>query len=313
MSSKGNNMTWSKVDLHTHTNASDGSDDSRKVVKLAAQRGIEAIGIVDHDTTEGLNEAMEAGRYLGVLVVPGIELSTEEDGREIHLLGYFIDQHNDDLQRELARQRSARVHRTRTMVEELADLGFPISWHRLTQNAGQDVVGRPHIAQALREAGYVVSIREAFERLIGRGQPAYVSRPHKLTPIEGIELLRSAGGVPVLAHPLVLNRSTRREWSFPQLPRLGAYRRAGLMGLEAYYTGYSPSLSRCLTIVAERHGLIVTGGSDYHGSIKPDHPLGGIQVPLSCAIALVTEAQRERSIFSSFPVPMEECWMAQPA
>jgi predicted metal-dependent phosphoesterase TrpH len=304
MKNNGKDSTWSKVDLHVHTNASDGIDGPWEVVRLAAQRGIRIISVVDYDMTAGLDDAMLAGACFGVEVIPGIELSAEEDGRDVHLLGYFIDHENDELQRELARQRAARVFPTKTTVEILKQLGFPISWLRLGQISGHLGIGRPHIARALIEASYVASYDEAKDKLIGRGKLTYAPRPDKLAPLEAIELLQNAGGLPVLAHPLVESPSGSR-WSFPQMERLEDYQRAGLVGLEAYYTGYPLGLSYSLESIAGRYGLIATGGSDYHGKAKPDNRLGGVYVPLSSARALQTIAQIRQPDVSSTSVQME--------
>jgi predicted metal-dependent phosphoesterase TrpH len=295
---------WSRVDLHVHTNASDGTDDPDDVVALAARRGIEVIAVVDHDTTAGLDEATTAGCNLGVVVVPGIELSTEEDGHEVHLLGLFVDQQDPRLQDELARQRTARSHRAQMMVAKLTRLGFSISWKRVVEIAGHSAIGRPHIAQALVEQDYVPSTAVAMETVIGPMGPAYIARPQKLTPIEGIALLRAGGAIPILAHPLVMSASVPTRWSFPQCARLEDYRRAGLLGLEAYYTGYPQVLSYCLCAVAEHHGLIVTGGSDYHGSVKPSCQLGGVQVPVSCALELSDLACREGCLLRTYSIPI---------
>ncbi len=260
----------SKVDLHAHTTASDGTLRPAELVKLALERGLIVLGITDHDSTEGIPEALEAAAGTPLRVIPGVEINTDVPAGEVHVLGYFIDTANEALQRQLSLQRSGREARARLMVEKLAALGLHISWERVLELAQGGAIGRPHIAQALVEQGYVATPAEAFEKYIGHGGPAYVERT-KLTPAEAVALIRQAGGVPVLAHPTF---SPDYEALVAELAG------AGLAGLECYYAGYDQETVVHLLILAQRHGLLSTGGSDFHGlALKEGADLGSVYVP----------------------------------
>jgi 3',5'-nucleoside bisphosphate phosphatase len=258
------------IDLHAHTLFSDGTLTPHELVARALDKGLHVLGITDHDTVEGIPCALAAAEGTPLRVVPGIELSTDLNGEELHILGYFIDPHHDHLLRRLDRFRQQRLDRARSMVSRLEDLGLPLSWERVLDLAGQGVVGRPHIARALQEAGYVDSLREAFDTYLSRERPAYVPR-YKMTPAQGIALVHQAGGVSVLAHP----------WNaLSALPELV---RCGLQGLEIYYPGYSPEVTEELQRLARQHRLVCTGGSDFHSPDEAsENQLGQIAVPRSC-------------------------------
>lgn len=243
------------VDLHTHTTASDGAYSPRALVRLAREKGLTAIAISDHDTTDGVAEATEAGRELGVEVVPAVEMSTDVADNEVHVLGYFIDIADAPFQALLATLREARLGRARKMVDKLVPLGVTLDWQRVQALAGDGAVGRPHVAKAMVEAGYVPDVKTAFDRYIGRNGPAYVER-YKLTPADAVRAIRAVRGLAVLAHPL------EGSGSLPILPELVA---AGLGGMECLYTGYSANQVADLQTIARKHGLVVTGGSDFHG------------------------------------------------
>ncbi len=273
------------IDLHCHTTASDGTLTPAELVSLAARRGLRTIAVTDHDTTAGLDEALQAAQDFLIEVVPGIEINTDVPEDEVHILGYYIDWHDERLQRMLTRLREGRRGRAERMVRKLADLGAPISLDRVLEIAGQAAVARPHIAQALVEAGHVADTREAFERYIGRSGPAYAERP-KFTPVEAVRLIRSVGGVPVYAHPVIAGFAEPiSEPLDPEamLPELCA---AGLMGLEAYYAGYPGHVVDELVGLARKYRLFVTGGSDYHGPGRGHAELGEVNVPRSCLRAL---------------------------
>jgi hypothetical protein len=266
-----------RVDLHAHTTASDGTLTPRELVQLAAEKGLAALGITDHDTTDGVLEAQTAGQHLGVWVVPGVELNTDTDDGHIDILGYFVDINNQEFQDMLSTIRNARYHRARRMVEKLNDLGRPISFERVLELSIEGAVGRPHVAQALLEAGHVSTIREAFELYIGRHGPAYVDR-YRMSPQEACALVRQAGGVPCLAHPT----PDTDPFSDPKdlrrlIPEL---REAGLGAMECFYPGYPPAVSEWLLELAEQFDLAPTGGSDFHGTPKPEIELGMVDVPL---------------------------------
>lgn len=258
------------VDLHTHTTASDGSTSPCALVEAARAVGLKALAISDHDTTAALDEAIVAGNELGVEVVPAVEMSTDVDEGEIHVLGYFLSYQDVPFQALLATLREARLGRARKMVEKLAALGMPLDWARVQAFAGEGAVGRPHVAKAMVERGYVPDIRSAFDLYIGRTGPAYVER-YKLTPEEAIQVIRRVHGWAVLAHPL------EGKGSLHMLPQLVA---AGLGGLECYYTGYMPQQVYQLEATARSHGLVVSGGSDFHGEgVAVNSILGKPPVP----------------------------------
>lgn len=271
-----------RVDLHIHTTASDGVLSPAQVVRVAIDKGLEAIAITDHDTTDGVDQAVAAASGERLEVIPGIELSAEEGSREVHILGYYIDYRDQTLQERLAVLRRARRERAWKMVKKLETTGTPVSWERVLEIAGEtSAFGRPHIAKALLERGYVGSLKEAFDRYIGLRGPAYVSR-HKLTPAEAVKIITDAEGLPVLAHP------RGQEDVIPKLAALG------LVGLEAYYPSYSREERDLLAKLAEEHNLIATGGSDFHGynGGDPARSLGEVPVPLESLKRLRTLAGR---------------------
>lgn len=242
------------LDLHVHTRASDGAYRPSEVVWLALEAGLEGLAVTDHDTTAGLAEAEEAARRDGIILVPGIELSTLWEDKEVHILGYFIDPGHPRLQDKLADRRQGRYRRAKRILEKLEQLGLPVEWARVQELAGEASLGRPHIAQAMIERGYVGSITEAFDRYLGEGRPAYVPRS-QFTPLEAIDLIRAAHGVPVLAHPGLLVADDL-------IPVLAA---GGLRGLEVYYPEHTIEDTAKYRNLADALGLVATGGSDFHG------------------------------------------------
>ena len=275
----------SNADLHLHTTYSDGTLTPLKLMELCARRGLKVIAITDHDITDGIAEAaQEAQAYPDLLVIPGVEISTDVPLSEVHILGYFVDYEDRVFQEKLTQFRRSRLERGRRMVEKLGELGLPISWARVQAIAGEGSVARPHVAQALVEAGYVASIAEAFDRYIGRNGPAYVER-EKMTPAEAVELIVKASGLPALAHPRELEDLEQR------LPEM---KTAGLIGIEVYYQDYGEETIERLLSVARRHGLLPLGGSDYHG-------LGGAQERLPGDIPLPEEPVRELLALAGHP------------
>ncbi len=263
------------VDLHLHTTFSDGNLTPGDLVRLCHRRGLRTISISDHDSTEGLPEAFEAADALGDMrVIPGIELSTDIPGAEVHLLGYFLDWSSPELRATLRRFRDGREGRARRMVERLGDLGVRLDFERVEELSGGGAIGRPHIAQAMVEKGYVRYPREAFERYLGRNGPAYVERS-KLTPREAIELVLSHGGVPVMAHPTYSSAKSGREGLEDVAGILRDLKSCGLAGVEVYYGDYTPEQVACLRETADDIGLVPCGGSDYHASGNPGEPEPG--------------------------------------
>lgn len=272
-----------KIDLHVHTNASDGKFAPAEIVALAASRGVGLLAITDHDTVAGIASAAEAARkYPGLRLIPAIELSSHAPGNEVHILGYFIRHDNPDLAVELKILQDSRGERAQAIIAKLQGLGLDISLARVREIAGMGSIGRPHIAQAIMEKGYVSDFREVFNKYLGQGGSAYVER-HKLTPAQTVELVLRCGGVPVLAHPTTLNL----EKILPDLLS------AGLMGLEVYYKDFPVATRRDLENLAQRYHLIATGGTDYHGIEPTEVMLGEAGVPLTVAETLFDLARNK--------------------
>ena len=265
-------MQLSGIDLHTHTTASDGSLTPTELVERAAKIGLTALAITDHDTVAGLAEGLAAASRLGIALLTGVELTVEDSIGRFHLLGYGFDHHNPTLENALIERRERRVERNRKIMQKAADLNLPITWDDVLAHVGDggEVVARPHIAAALIDKGVVGSIQEAFDKYLTSGRPLYAPKD-ALSPTEAARLLHETGGVAVMAHPVV------SRWSDPQAlrERLRPLRdEAGLDGLEAFYSLNSPEQTDSYLRIAEELGLIVTGGSDFHGAPKPLIPLG---------------------------------------
>ncbi len=233
------------------------------------------MAITDHDTTAGVAEAQAAGAGLGVEVIPGVEINTDVPGAEVHVLGYFVDPGHAELDVEAgARIREGRVGRAKRMAEVLTEMGAPVDFQRILQIAGEGAVGRPHVAQALLEAGHVTSYSEAFNKYIGRNSPAYVERM-KFTPAEACALIRRAGGLPVLAHPVFFDKYGAIKARFDEAGLLPDMLAAGLAGIEVYYTGYDAVTIERLLALARQHGLLVTGGRTFTASGRASRTSGG--------------------------------------
>lgn len=242
------------VDLHSHTTASDGTFRPRRLVKRAVKNGVRVLAVTDHDTTAGLPEAYEEAARWSIDIVAGIEINTEFHEREVHILGYFIDAENVALQQRLAYVRERRHTRIRRILDRLHELGLDISEDDVARHARGDSLGRPHVAQALVARKHATHVADAFDRLLGRDRPAYVPRESLSAP-EAIALIRGAGGVPVLAHPMYLQSDAIIEELIA----------AGLGGIEANYPTHTLAHREHFVDLARAHGLGVTGGSDFHG------------------------------------------------
>jgi len=249
-----------RIDLHTHSNRSDGTFEPAEVVRLAAERALDVVALTDHDTTDGLAQAFTTGSGVGVEVVPGVEFSAEFDGQSVHVLCYWMDPQDAALQLELRRLREDRFRRGELMVGKLRDLGLPVGFERVRAIAGDATIVRPHIAQAMVEAGVVASEKEAFERYIGDGGPAHVAK-HALDPVNAVALIDGAGGVCALAHPGMWGDQSSVPVEL--IERMAA---AGMRGLEVDHPDHTPEMRERYRTVAGRLGLIATGGSDCHGT-----------------------------------------------
>jgi predicted metal-dependent phosphoesterase TrpH len=255
------------IDLHTHSTASDGSEPPAAIPVLAAAAGCSAVALTDHDRLDGLPEAEAAAAQAGIRLVPGCEISCAHTGT-LHLLVYFVTPGEGPLQDELVRLQEVRDERNRAMVDQLRSLGLPISYPELQAEAGGVGAGRPHAAALLVAKGAAASIQDAFDRFLAKGRPGYVEK-QRLDASDALGLARQSGGVAVLAHPLSLGLDPAGlERSVGELAALG------LSGLEAVYGRYSPEERRALVEMAGRHGLVATGGSDFHGAYKPDLSVG---------------------------------------
>ncbi len=274
----------SKVDLHIHSTASDGRLSPAEVVRKSAETGLTVIALADHDTVDGIIPALEAAKTFPWLkVMPCVEISTDVSKGEVHVLGYFIDYTHPELQATLRRMRNSRQERAQGMIAKLRNLGLPIEWERVREIAGGGSIGRPHLAQAMLEKGYIASIKEAFTKYISWDGPAYVKR-EKMTPGEAAKLILRANGLPVLAHPSTFN---------DQEAMVIELKASGMVGIEAYYNAYTAEEISRLVSLAERYGLIVTGGSDYHGlDASAETMIGGADVPIESAEQLIALAEQ---------------------
>ena len=263
-----------KIDLHLHTVASDGRATPEELIRLAHEGGVRRLAVTDHDTTDAVAAATAEGRRLGIDVIPGIELGTDSESGDLHMLGLFLDYEAPAFQETIRTFREGRVRRAKRIVEILNGLGVRITYERVREIAGEASVGRPHVARAILEAGYVTAMPEAFDKYLGDDMPANVPR-EKFSPADAIELIHSVGGLAVVAHPCEGKGVTH------QIPELA---RAGLDGVECYYQGYDRERVEGLVSLAREHGLVPTGGSDYHGFPLSGHTEivnwpGSVEIP----------------------------------
>jgi len=269
------------IDLHVHSNASDGTLSPAAVVEAARAVGVTALALTDHDTMDGVSEAMAAAEALGLELVPGVELNTDRTWGEVHILGYFIPPDASGFYELLARRREARVRRGEKMVQRLQELGFRISFDDVLRIANGGAITRPHVARALVEAGCVASIEEAFARYLYTGGPAYVPR-EPFSAFDAVRAILDAGGVPVLAHPGRMSEEGKKL-----IPELIEH---GLQGLECYYPEHTPEDTEHFLALAAKYDLVVTGGTDAHGpGSTHDRRIGSVSAPPGAV-----EALRER-------------------
>jgi predicted metal-dependent phosphoesterase TrpH len=279
------------IDLHTHSNASDGTLPPEEVVRLAKERGLRAIALTDHDTIDGLAEAEAAGKQAGLEVIPGVEISARHPGGSMHILGYFLEYEDRLLAERLEVLKQARKDRNPQIIAKLNGLGIPMTMETVERISGRGQMGRPHIARALYEGGYVRNIQEAFDIFLGNQGKAYVSK-FRFPPEEAIEMIREAKGVPVLSHPFTLNLRNSEDLR----ERLQELKGLGLAGIEVYYPEHSPEQEALYLSLARELGLLITGGSDFHGDNKPEVELGRIkcQKKLTYDLVEALKAWRQR-------------------
>ena len=250
------------IDLHTHSRFSDGSATPTEVIDLAVEAGLTAIALTDHDGLAGLTEAENRAKTAGIDFVRGCEVSASFQPGSLHLLCYFVPAEGA-LPKKLAELRAERERRNEKLLELLAGLGFPITREEVELEAGSDVIGRPHFAAVLIRHGVVSSVEEAFQRFLAKGTPAYVEREH-VEPTEILEVAAQSGALTSIAHPMTLGLEPT------ELDRLlDDFASSGVAGMECYYSSYDEDLQRDLAAMARRHGLVPTGGSDFHGTFKP--------------------------------------------
>jgi predicted metal-dependent phosphoesterase TrpH len=279
----------STVDLHLHSTASDGSLAPADVVALAERNGVRVMALTDHDSVSGLPAALERARAADIRIVPGIELSVSEQTMDVHLLAYGFDPLDTRLVEAIARYRVSRHERARKILTRLKGLGIRIPIEEVEEIAGGGAIGRPHVAEALMQNGHVETFHEAFQRYLGHHAPAYVGK-QTVSLEEAVEVVRDAGGVTVLAHPGTLNRDA---W-------IPGFARRGLDGIEVWHSKHGPAEINRYREIARAHGLLMTGGSDFHGERTPDVSIGSVAVPEQVIVDL-DEALRARRALKAHP------------
>jgi len=267
-----------RADLHVHTYYSDGTFSPEEAVREARDTGLSTIAICDHDCTDGIEESQEAGSKYGVEVIPGAEITSEKDGLEIHILGYFIDHKSKPLVELLKELKASRIKRIYSMLKKLKLHGVDLSPEAVFSLSKRGTIGRLHLGTALYNEGFVSTKREAFSKYIGDKAPCYVRR-FNISPETVIETILKAGGVPVYAHPKVMGRDDF----------IPSFIRAGLRGIEVYHSDHKKNTSSHYHDLAEKYGLIMTGGSDCHGKGKTKKLMGNVMMPY----AVVDELKRE--------------------
>lgn len=257
-----------KADLHVHSTASDGTLPPSAVVERARDNGVEVLALADHDSVAGVPEARERASQLGIRLVAACELSAVSGSHDVHVLAYFLDPDDPELLGLLSSLRNGRLKRARAMVSALSEAGYSVSLDEVLRIAGGGALGRSHVARALVQAGHASTVKEAFENLIGRGRPFYVPK-RSAAPAEVVGRVRNLGAVPVLAHPGVTGAD----------PLIDEMLKAGLLGIEAYHADHTPDQVAHYVSLADRHGLLVTGGSDFHGPGAPNPDVGSGGLP----------------------------------
>ena len=279
------------IDLHTHSTASDGSLSPDALVRHAKEAGLSAIALSDHDTTAGLREAAATAKEIGIELLPAREFSVISD-TETHIIGLMIDPENDALRDASARSQKQRIDRGYLTAEKLTALGMPVSFEEAEAIAGGDVIGRAHFAKVMVQKGYVSSIKEAFDKYLAAKKPAYVGG-HVLTDREAIEIIHNAGGVAILCHPHLIKLSDSDLYNYMQ--KLVCY---GLDAVEGYYTEFTPEMEKTFRYFAKKLGLLLSGGSDFHGANKPTIAIGkgygNLAIPYTVLDALKARAKRYR-------------------
>jgi predicted metal-dependent phosphoesterase TrpH len=275
-------MSRSTIDLHMHSTASDGSDAPEAVAALAERNGLAVIALTDHDSLDGIPAAAARAEAAGIRLIPGVELSVHEEGTDVHLLAYGFDPTDPELTASIARYRDARRERARKILARLKGLGIRVPLETVEEIAQGGALGRPHVAEALLQAGHIETFNEAFQRFLGAHAPAYVAKA-VVRLEEAVSVVRDAGGVTVLAHPGTLNRDHL----------IPGWARRGLDGIEVWHSKHDATAIARYQGFAKLHGLLMTGGSDYHGERTPAVTIGSVPIPESI-LAPLDEAFRAR-------------------
>ncbi len=278
-----------EIDLHIHTTASDGTMSPTAVVRYAKEKGLRAIAITDHDTVEGIAEGLREGGKLGLEVIPGVELSVDFPKGTMHLLGYYIDHTCAELLDKLTIVQGARAERNLKMIEKLRGLGIEIELSEVKEAPEHGQIGRPHFAYALVQKGHAQNIQDAFERYLRKGGPAYAEK-FKFSPEKAMSVVHKAGGITVLAHPFTLNQPQQKDLE-DVIVELKAQ---GLDGIETYYPEHSEGQTKLYRSLAQKHGLVLTGGSDFHGFNKDEVDIGEGYGDMALSHNLLDELQARR-------------------
>lgn len=257
-----------RIDLHTHSTVSDGSCTPTEVMEAAVNAGLAAVALTDHDTMQGVPEAMEAAEKLDIECIPGIELSAVYGDREVHIVGLFLDPRDSVLAKRLDSFRQIRKQRNLRMIEKMQAAGVDITMEKVRDLEGDAVITRANLARYLVHVGYAVSIKEVFDKYLSPGLPFYVPKTG-VTPEDAVRAIRDGGGTAILAHPLLYDFTPAQLDTCIEL-----LKNYGLQGIETYYSTYSPADERNMKRLADRHGLLWSGGSDFHGSVKPHIQIG---------------------------------------
>ncbi|MDY5627248.1 MAG: PHP domain-containing protein [Clostridia bacterium] len=266
------------IDLHTHSNKSDGSYSPSELVMYAKKHSLSAIALTDHDTVDGVKEAVLAGKKENIEVVSGIELSAKSK-TETHILGYFIDISNENLQKELAGIKKVRLERNKEVEHNLQKMGFEVSLAEAERLSGGGIVGRAHFARVMMDKGYVKSVKDAFDKYLSSGKGGYSSN-QKITPEQAVEIIKNAGGKAFAAHLHLMKRTDDDLFDF-----LKSLKEAGLDGIEGFYTDYTFDMQKKYLDMAKRLDLLISGGTDFHGAMKPHIEIGtgygNLKIPYS--------------------------------
>ncbi|MCX7726448.1 MAG: PHP domain-containing protein [Chitinispirillaceae bacterium] len=256
-------------DLHSHSNTSDGSFSPTELVEYAKKNGVTTIALTDHDTINGVEEAIKAGKEFGVTVLAGVEISIDFDPGTMHICGYNIDIKNKNLNDKLGFVQYARKNRNNIIIEKLNAMGIEITLDEVKKVAGPDQIGRPHFARVMMEKGYVTTVKEAFNKYLAKGAPCYVDRI-RLSMSDAVEMIKGAGGKAVLAHPIQLKLESDEAYR----KKFAELKEVGIEGVEAFSSYHTEEENKKFKSMAEEFGFIVTGGSDFHGKTKPEVELG---------------------------------------